>query len=704
MGNDKMISENEPKKISTESEFYDFLDFCKENNVNGIVNKLTELGKYLVFPDMRKYIVDYFSADAENNHFDKEALQKFKNKRIDPEKLIKGAEEGLYKHIKRENSFSELYSDIDIFENAIDFVSKKALHEEKNIRIYLHAGLSAFTKDPINIVSQAPPSEGKTHVIVNALSVFPDQYVDILRDASPQSFTRDRGALALRVYRDGIKDYITETKNRFTNEKMPVWAYLQWLKDELEKKDSEYKEQSLKKALSGIEGNLVTLISLEHRVIAFLDRPKPQLWNTLLSILSHDSYYTEMKFVEGKGKLYTKYVVFKGWPAFIFATTKDESIDFHDLESRFEITEPVMKPEKYGDAIKSKLNSQLGIVKTDDSELKEMKKLTESLISYILDEKVSAIMPIEPAKIFNNLFDLEHKPIEHGDLMRKIPRLFQHMALNCLWNLNERVILTNGTETRAIISSDDLKILTELYGELEINALLSGFPVSNYEFLSKIIEPVFQENESRVSLSDIRNAFIEYVSTNKNTKLRSDKMAFSRYIKFLEDKHFIEKEKDENEKRKKWVSLIVGTETIVNSIDERIEKIGTSAKSLCEQYIGSLLNEDYRAFHKWQEIGTKSSESIRVSKIGEIASLSENQENEGSRIDSILAISGYSVILSEDVVPIFSTVRILKDFDVAWKNKDHKLHAEDVLELDTELSRILIERGIAQNVKLDGGP
>ena len=559
------------------------------------------------------------------------------------------------------NSFSDLYSDVNIFKKAVEFVSKKALHEEKNIRILLHAGLSAFTKDPINVIFQAPPSEGKTHVIVNTLSVIPDQYVDILRDASPQSFTRDKGQLALRVYKDGIKDYKTETKNQFTDKEMPIWAYLQWLKDELDNKDSQHKEEEIKKALSGIENNLVTLISLEHRIIAFLDRPNTQLWNTLLSILSHDSYYTEMKFVEGKGKLYTKYVVFKGWPAFIFATTRDESIEFHDLESRFEITEPVMKPEKYGDAIKNKLNNQLGIVKPDDSELKEMKKLTESLISYILNEKVSAIMPMEPAMIFGILFDLEHKPIEHGDLMRKIPRLFQHMALNCLWNLNERVILTNGTETRAMVSSDDLKILTELYGELEINALLSGFPVSNYEFLSRILEPVFQDydggdserRKDRVPLSEIRNAFKEYVALNQDTRLKSDKMAFSRYLKFLEDKGYIINEKDEKDKRRHWISLIVEPESLVTSIDERIKRIGTSAKTLCEDYIAPLLNENFRAFLKWHEIGTSTPESRSHSENGDMETLSENIENKGSLIDSILSISGYSVILSEEVVPIF---------------------------------------------------
>lgn len=689
-------NDNRLIKISTTYDYYKVVDLAKTKNITSIRETLEFIeSNYTFSKEIRDFIVKQYEDLAQNNHFDKEALDKFK----------KG-------YSVSKNGFSDLYSNTDIFKKAVDYVSKKALHEGKNIRIVLQVALSAFTRDPINLVFEAQPSEGKTHVIVSALQVFPAQYVDILRDASPQSFTRDRGEFALRVYKDGSKEYITETENQFTKEKMPVWAYLQWLKDEIGKKESEYDTQELRKAISEIEKNLVTLISLEHRVIAFLDRPKPQLWNTLLSILSHDSYYTEMKFVEGKGKLYTKYVVFKGWPAFIFATTKDESIEFHDLESRFEITEPVMNPEKYGDAIKSKLNNQLGIIERDDSELKEIKKLTDSLISHILDKKVSAIMPMKPAKVFDILFDHEHKPIEHGDLMRKIPRLFQHIALNCLWNLNNRVILTSETENRAIISSDDLKILNELYGELEINALLSGFPVSNYEFLSKILEPAFQDydggdserRKDRVPLKDIRNSLNEYISANKNTKLRADKMAFSRYIKFLEDKHFIEKQEDEKDKRKKFVSLIVETETLISSIDERIKKIGTSAKTLCEEYIGSLLNEDYRAFHKGQEIGTSRPESIKKSENGDTDTLSGNPDNGDSQIDSILAISGYSLVPLGNVVPIFSTVRILKDFDVAWKDGEHRLHSEDVLELDSELADELIKRSIAQKVNMDGGP
>ena len=79
----------------------------------------------------------------------------------------------------------------------------------------------------------APPSEGKTHVITNALSVFPDEYVSIYRDASPKSFTRELGQLAMRVTTNGIREYKTTIFNEITGEEATIESYLRWLKSEL---------------------------------------------------------------------------------------------------------------------------------------------------------------------------------------------------------------------------------------------------------------------------------------------------------------------------------------------------------------------------------------------------------------------------------------------------------------------------------------
>ena len=92
-----------------------------------------------------------------------------------------------------------------------------------------------------------------------------------------------------------------------------------------------------------------------------------------------------------------------------------------------------------------------------------------------------------------------------------------------------------------------------------------------------------QEDEERkvdrVLQKDIRKALGDFVRITKQTYLKGDKMAFSRYLKFLgpepEGRGFLEIEKDENDKRKNWIRLIVEEDDLLTSIDKRIEEIGT---------------------------------------------------------------------------------------------------------------------------------
>ena len=431
------------------------------------------------------------------------------------------------------------------------------------------------------------------------------------------------------------------------------------LRSELQKKKDKTEKQDIEAKISEIRDNLVTLIPLENRIIAFLDRPSPELWRSLLSILSHDSYYTESMFVEGDGVKETKHIVFRGWPAFIFATTKDEAKDFQDLESRFEICEPVMTPEKYQGAVKANLNSSLGVKQPDDDELKKIKAKVDMLIQVLIEQKVNALAPIEPAKMFEILFKTDSRKIQHGDLMRKIPRMFEHVKMSALWNLPDRVLLTNDDEKSGpyvVISAEDLKVLPNLYGDIGMNALLSGLPTSNYEFLTRVLQPAFDStgpDESSVEQKEIFEELKKYTKETPATKLKSDKMAFNRYLKFLEERGYIVRDTDEKDKRKKTVTLLVPFTEIIDSIEDGIKKIGTSAISLSPQYIGSLLNRNFTAFQKMEKIGTTLPEMYRNDKNKENPTFPETLANTDSVVNSILMYSGYIPITSGEVVPNF---------------------------------------------------
>lgn len=76
-------------EVKNEADFYTFLNWCKDQEIFGIKNKLDALSKTEISPDMRAYIVDYFRTDAQNNEFDRKALHDFRSKRAnDAEKNV----------------------------------------------------------------------------------------------------------------------------------------------------------------------------------------------------------------------------------------------------------------------------------------------------------------------------------------------------------------------------------------------------------------------------------------------------------------------------------------------------------------------------------------------------------------------------------------------------------------------------------------
>jgi hypothetical protein len=86
-----------------------------------------------------------------------------------------------------------------------------------------------------------------------------------------------------------------------------------------------------------------------------LDTPRPELFNALMPLLSHDKYEVEYEFVDTSqhSGIKTKTNVLRGWPAVIFAQATDYSRyqRWPEIQRRFIITNPKMKVEKYVDAV-----------------------------------------------------------------------------------------------------------------------------------------------------------------------------------------------------------------------------------------------------------------------------------------------------------------------------------------------------------------
>ena len=65
-------------KITTEADFYSFLDQCRNKNICGVKDQLQELDQYEISPEMKEKVVEYYKDDARHNQYDMEALEKFK--------------------------------------------------------------------------------------------------------------------------------------------------------------------------------------------------------------------------------------------------------------------------------------------------------------------------------------------------------------------------------------------------------------------------------------------------------------------------------------------------------------------------------------------------------------------------------------------------------------------------------------------------
>lgn len=540
------------------------------------------------------------------------------------------------------NSFSDIKRMPDtqnLKKDLIIDVRNEVKDEHRNIDIVLNTALSAFTDNPINLAVVAKSSEGKTYLVTRTLERFPKEYVIMLRKASPKVFTRERGKLAVRTVEGNKETYLTQIENEFTGETTSVSNYLKFLEEITEKKkgnkknddkeddadDSDISPEDAKRALYAIRDNLFTLVDFRNRILVFLDRPDPALWNELLSILSHDQEYIVTSFVEGDGRKYVKKVVFQGWPAVIFCTSKDEDFNWKDLETRFQLIEPVMSVKKYTDAVDHAVENEFTIKKNGNSNTQLTKRL-DDLIRWIIRNKPGTITPFSPKKLSDALTDGK---VTSGDLMRKIPRLLRHVSMNALFNLSERVILDNGDQVYVVIAYRDIMALVFLFDDLELGASLSGIGTAVFELLTQVIAKIFSENKEQEALDgegidsirqkEIKDRFTEYLEEcrkkRKVTHMGATAKSFTKYMQDLEKRGYIKRIEDDSDKRGLKVIPTWNDLPVTIPLHERVKKLVTPMQIADLPNMAYLETLNFRAFYKTQKLVTSYPEMIRNKKI-----------------------------------------------------------------------------------------
>lgn len=212
--------------------------------------------------------------------------------------------------------------------------------------------LSAYTNNPINLAINSPSGEGKTYVLQKVGELFPKQDAMFLAGMTEKALFHRSGMLVVKNEAgeyQSIEDRLEEIDSEIEDKDYERTG----TKDRNLKQGLQSQIDDLKKEKKDLLKDAKKLIDLSHKILVFLDSPRPELFNALMPLLSHDRYEVEYEFVDTNNGIKTKSNILRGWPAVIFAQAIDYSHyqRYPEIQRRFIITNPKMETTKYAAAV-----------------------------------------------------------------------------------------------------------------------------------------------------------------------------------------------------------------------------------------------------------------------------------------------------------------------------------------------------------------
>jgi len=309
-----------------------------------------------------------------------------------------------------------------LLQNVSKILDKKIKKEEKNKLIVLSVYLSAYGSNPLNLFLKGESSVGKTYLAKTVAEYFPEEDVWFIGDMSPKALIHEHG--------------------RFENGKMYV--------------------------------------SLENKILVFLETPRRQTLEMLKPILSHDRREIEYKIADksSAGKLQTKSVIIEGWPATIFCTTDFKFLE--ELSTRSLLTTPETTQEKIAEVLEYKggkyskpwvemeVNADEDIFKNS---LKLLRSHKEVCVPYA-DELAQRYTKTEPR------------------VMRDFDKLMELIKMSAFLHQKQRpsfeIELNGGRKQFVIATEYDYKIGIDLFDHIR-ETTVTGLAQPIIDFFEKVI-------------------------------------------------------------------------------------------------------------------------------------------------------------------------------------------------------------------------
>jgi len=432
----------------------------------------------------------------------------------------------------------EQLRNIDLFDELLNILRTLIKEDDFYASMVLMHAFSAYTPEPMNLLAQAPTSEGKTYPIVTILSLFPREDVWFLGGLSPTAIAHDHGTLIL-------EDTGAELE--------PILMQLQ---EEYESTKDRQRRREIKREIRDLLRRAAIRVDLENKILFFMDNPNQETLNRLRPILSHDTWEISYKFTDRR----------RGWPAALAALTKgSRDVDtWEQLVSRFTTISPRQSREKYREAVKlvalkkglpePALNAALQL-----SRFEWAREAVGAVITRLklLKEKARRATGKPNPNIFWIPFYRhigEEFPASVGRHMRDSVRFMTALQMSAAINVYARPILKIGDYEAIIVTRADYERAVRLYfmGE-QGESIFTGLPDHVLKFFHEVVLPLWREKgeEGGILIEEMRARFPEVFG-----KTISSKALQNHYLPPLIDIGLLDKEPYPDDRRLRWYKVL----------------------------------------------------------------------------------------------------------------------------------------------------
>lgn len=424
-----------------------------------------------------------------------------------------------------------LATDPEIYDKLMLHAGKWVKRDLASQNMVLLTGVSAFTRNPINLFLKGESGIGKTYNVVQTLRYFPPEDVWFLGGLSPTALRRDYGLL---VSKEGEE--------------------IDW--DERPGKDASKED---KKRWREKLRHSRYIINLQGRILVFLEAPHHETYAMLRPILSHDTWEISYRITDKspKGVMRVTHVVIRGWPATIFCSTQEKYVK--DLATRGFTVTPETLPEKYRLAnVLTGEKKALPWKFKDDYDFMLLQGYIGWLRNQLQDMNVIIPYGRELGEVYPSAYARAMRDFNHLTALIEVLAQFHCMQRPVLVRQYERSIvsLQEGGETRSeeehtiLATREDYERVMSLWKDVE-ETTVTGLPGHILNFFHKAVEPLAED--------PYRPSFSYEELTQKYNETETEKKSsdtIRKWVKHLCDVGWLDTEPDPTDKRRRLVKVI----------------------------------------------------------------------------------------------------------------------------------------------------